>query len=652
MFNLSLIAQSDTFRVVGYFPNWYDVPAIARQLDYSKLTHIDYAFTNPTNSSGSLEDMGSDLDTVVKYAHAKNVKVLISLGGGDLSSDIINYYSDLLSSSERCSAFVHTIMNFIKKYKLDGIDVDLEGNAIGTNYGSFVQQLSDSIKAKGLLITAAVSGWGDDNIDDATLARFDWINIMSYDATGPWNPDQPGQHSSYEFAQYGIKIWSARGLSKNKLVVGVPFYGHGFNNELDTEGIDYNVIISRFPYAYDQDTVGEIIYYNGVSTIKEKTWLAMEQASGIMIWALTYDTQDTTTSLLNAIGKAMKTYNKNDVPPVVKILSPSTDTTINLNDFLVIASIKDTDGIFKSATCFVNETIFSKTTLPLDTFRLKNFSSGIYTIIVNGIDHQGKTGSDTVIVTVSNTIPRKPYNNKAAEIPGFVQAENYDVGGNNITYHDLSPANEGGQYRYDRVDIEECFDTGGGYNVGWISPGEWMEYSVDVKNSGQYIIEFRVAAISSGLKFSMTVDNSDITGIMKIPDTGDWQNWASVYSNPVHLEKGQHILRLNCIDGDMNFNYFKFTSVLDGIPVISSQSNFTEFPNPVNDFLILNFQNTNDTSVKIEIIDPTGKLVLNNVMKLDQNSSSTINVSGLMTGIYILKVTTGNDCKIMKIFKQ
>jgi hypothetical protein len=63
-------------------------------------------------------------------------------------------------------------------------------------------------------------------------------------------------------------------------------------------------------------------------------------------------------------------------------------------------------------------------------------------------------------------------------IPGTIQAENYDLGGEGVAYHDTDTANNGGQFRTDSVDIESTSDTGGGYNVGWTRTAEWIEYEI------------------------------------------------------------------------------------------------------------------------------------------------------------------------------
>ncbi|MBN1580014.1 MAG: glycoside hydrolase family 3 C-terminal domain-containing protein [Anaerolineae bacterium] len=79
-------------------------------------------------------------------------------------------------------------------------------------------------------------------------------------------------------------------------------------------------------------------------------------------------------------------------------------------------------------------------------------------------------------------------------IPGKIEAEDYDLGGEGVAYHDATTGNEGGKYRGDDVDIEDTADMDGGYNVGWIEEGEWLSYTVDVASTSLYDIQVRVAS--------------------------------------------------------------------------------------------------------------------------------------------------------------
>jgi hypothetical protein len=90
-------------------------------------------------------------------------------------------------------------------------------------------------------------------------------------------------------------------------------------------------------------------------------------------------------------------------------------------------------------------------------------------------------------ITATNRPPAAPritYGGTRRALPGTIQAEDFDTGGEGVTYHDTTAGNRGGVYRQTSVDLEATVDTSFGYNVGWIAPGEWLAYSVDVRQSG------------------------------------------------------------------------------------------------------------------------------------------------------------------------
>jgi hypothetical protein len=136
-----------------------------------------------------------------------------------------------------------------------------------------------------------------------------------------------------------------------------------------------------------------------------------------------------------------------------------------------------------------------------------------------------------------------PFGGTPVALPGTVQAENFDDGGQNVAYYDTTSGNSGGHYRSTDVDIETTSDSGGGYNVGWMAVGEWLKYTVNVGTSGTYDLEFRVAANGSGGTFRLEVDGVDKTGTMTIPNTGGWQNWTTVRRTGVSLNAGQQVWR-------------------------------------------------------------------------------------------------------------
>ena len=294
-------------KVVAYVPNWIDLKSFSETIDYKIITHINLAFENPTNGKGDLSFNKSN-EFLITKAKANHVNILLSIGGGSASSDktLLARYAKLLTKAER-DGFVARISQYLTKHGFDGLDVDIEGPSIDKNYGAFISDLAKELKPKKLLLTAAVSkGYGGEKIADATLGEFDFINIMAYDAKGSWNANDPGQHSSMEFAKENVNYWLGRGVPKNKAVLGVPFYGYGFGKAFRKSSYAYNEILAAHTGAEKVDQIGSTIWYNGIGTIKEKTQYVINQdLLGVMIWSLDNDLKGEK-SLLSAMAEILK----------------------------------------------------------------------------------------------------------------------------------------------------------------------------------------------------------------------------------------------------------------------------------------------------------------------------------------------------------
>lgn len=303
VFNLAMAQK----KVIAYVPNWIDLNAFSSTIQYSKLTHINIAFENP-DANGYLS-FNSGNNAIINAAHAQNVKVFVSLGGGAISEGgaIRDNYFNLITPANR-TAFIQKIYDYVVAHNFDGVDVDLEGPAINGDYGGFVIALANKLHANGKLITAALSeGYGGANVPSSTFAAYDWINIMAYDATGPWQPGNPGQHSPYSMAVNQFNYWTGRGLPASKAIIGLPFYGYGFGASAN-QGISYANIVAQYPGAENLDQVGNTIYYNGIPTIKAKTTFAIQNAGGVMIWELSQDATGAK-SLLTAVNQVISGSN-------------------------------------------------------------------------------------------------------------------------------------------------------------------------------------------------------------------------------------------------------------------------------------------------------------------------------------------------------
>ena len=277
------------FRVVGYLPAWRGE---VNKAQLAQLTHVNYAFLHPT-AMGGLEPLQNPakLRQLVAAAHAAHVRVLISVGGwhnGDHSA-----FDSIGANPGYTRVFVANLLRFAGEYQLDGIDMDWEHPDAGTasGYAALMQQLAPELHRQGKLLTAAIAGgtWAGPGILNSVSDCVDFLNIMAYDAPPP-------NHSTYADAAQTLAYWKGRGLPASKTVLGVPFYGQ-------PGGVAFAALVAQGA-SPDADSLAGV-GYNGLATIKSKTNLALDQASGIMLWELSQDAVGAN-SLLAAISREVR----------------------------------------------------------------------------------------------------------------------------------------------------------------------------------------------------------------------------------------------------------------------------------------------------------------------------------------------------------
>lgn len=179
-------------------------------------------------------------------------------------------------------------------------------------------------------------------------------------------------------------------------------------------------------------------------------------------------------------------------------------------------------------------------------------------------------------------------------IPGKVENELYDLGGEGVAYHDTDSSNSGsgalnpadGSYLHEfrineSVDISYTKSNGvddnpfnfvepemGKLYLGWTEPGEWVNYSVDVMESGSYKVGLMFTSNKSG-NISLSVDDKVIAPSIFVPSTfvaedsiqwRNWHHWNYVDSlTTVQLSKGKQVLKLTTtVNGNMNYDYLNF----------------------------------------------------------------------------------------------
>lgn len=287
------------FRVLGYLYVHGGLKEELDNVDWDSYTDINLAFVQPDSNGDFLAK--SEYKYLVNKAHLNGVRVFISIGGGEPPE----YLAELMKANHR-SHWVKQIVNLVKDFEFDGVDVDLENALINEDYAPFVEELHQGLKASGKLMTAALASWNGNKISKETMELYDFINIMSYDNTGPWNLEIIGQHAPYNMALNDIHYFhEIRGIPTSRILLGLPFYGYGFGQGVPTS-LWYKQIMEAYPKAHMQDSIvsneGGILYYNSPDLIRRKTVLVRDlKLAGVMVWHITADA-DGPYSLLKAIN--------------------------------------------------------------------------------------------------------------------------------------------------------------------------------------------------------------------------------------------------------------------------------------------------------------------------------------------------------------
>ena len=228
----------------------------------------------------------------------------------------------------------------------------------------------------------------------------------------------------------------------------------------------------------------------------------------------------------------------------------------------ITATAKSTNGTISKVQFYNGTKLLGEDATAPYTYSWTNVAKGTYSITAVATDNKG-VSTTSEAVTVKVNIPQAPYGGTARAIPGTIQFEEYDEGGNGVAYYDSSPGTSvspAPNFRADEdVDIETCTDIGGGYNLGYTIAGEWLEYTVNVATAGKYTLTLRVAASGTNRTVALQSDGTAITGDVKIPDTGDWQKWEDVTVKDVQLKAGKQVIRITIGATDyVNLNYMKF----------------------------------------------------------------------------------------------
>ena len=600
------------FRVIGYLPSW---TGNVSDLQYGKLTHVNYAFLLPT-ATGGLQPIENPakLQSLVSAAHTNGVKVLISVGGwnnGDTSG-----FESIGGNAGYTTTFTTNLINFVNQYGLDGVDIDWEHPNAGTasKYAALMQQLATQLHSRGKLLTTAVAGgtWEGPGVPSSVFGNVDFMNIMAYDDTAP-------AHSTYALAAQSITYWKGLGLPASKAVLGLPFYGQ-------PSGETYAALLARgaSPTADLFNGVG----YNGIPTIKSKTNLAFDQAGGVMIWHLAGDAVGAN-SLLTAINQVVL---DRSTPPATGVATAYKDC--NYAGAAVNLPVGDYTLAALQSRGILNDDVSSlkvSSGYEVVLYESDNFSGAALTV--------GSAGSTCL---VGNALGTGNWNDKTTSLKVRVASGT----GFSTTLQAEAYTSMSG------VQVEATTDTGGGQNVGYIDATDWLAYAnVSFPTSGTYTIEYRVASPSGGTISSDLNAGSIQLGNTTIPATGGWQTWTTV-SRTVSITAGTYSFGVYAQTGGYNLNWIRITkqgSAREAVaaPEVAKRPVAEQvelYPNPVTDRLQLRTAQSL-TGSQFQILNSWGKMVASG-----SAAAGSIDVAALKPGVYTLVLTAEGGTPVSRRF--
>jgi len=265
-----------------------------------------------------------------------------------------------------------------------------------------------------------------------------------------------------------------------------------------------------------------------------------------------------------------------DVDPAGTVEIMSAEEAIQkLNDEGAAATI---EGIPYAGKIRINDISLAYYAMDRDT--IQQHLEPVY-VLECDFEKDGEVNSDKIYIRASSALAGDSDGDGVSDsednCPNAANPDQADSDGSRIRIEaedytgcsDSDAPNNGGEYRSDAcsngnlVDIEECLDTGGGYDVGWTAADEWLSYDVDIVAPGDYSIALRTSAEDTEGAVRAEVDGADL-GAVKVPITGGWQNWTMIRAGSVSLSDGPHTVKLYVDEAGFNLNYLILVPAGDG----------------------------------------------------------------------------------------
>jgi len=502
-----LLAQpASAAKMIGYWETYGNIPLGSVSNNYDI---INIAFGTPSGTHGATITFGQSVESDSQFRsdiaakHAAGKKIVLSLGGGGAPALNLQNTTDVTN-------FANSVESLCSSYGFDGIDLDDESGVFNLHSGDndFTNPTTPAIKYYIQGAQAVANHFGSS-----------FIVSMADQVTD-------------------VDAYSAYGFDSNS-------------------GITWG---SYLPIVYAMRNYNQIVETQCYNLSGGQSAGAMYARNGQLIYEGTNDL-DTGMSELLLLGYHMGNGQNFPAIPQAQVCFglPATHDGADGLDWQSPANVLN-------AAKYLGSGIYNGQAYHLAGGPYPNFA-GVMTWDINYDQNENQGLASTLHPYLASiggaTIPEGPFGGTPAAIPGTVQAENYDVGGQGVGYNVTTVNGSNNGYRSDGVDLEVCTDTGGGVNSGWSAAGQWFRYTVNVGSAGTYAVTFRVAngGTTNATFHLQNSGGTNLSNTVTVGPTGGWQTWVNVTAN-VTLPAGQQVLTVSQDGGGYNLNYMSFAQTV------------------------------------------------------------------------------------------
>ena len=699
--------------ISGYYAGWMqgqnnDGYLTTNNIDFSALTQV-IQFSLVPNADGTIDAASNSITqansaALISAAHAAGVKVIICIGGWNSESNFMGATSLL-----NLTTFVNNIISFITSRGYDGVDIDWETlSAVDiVQYTAFITALRTALNnvSPKLLLTAATA-WQPALF--ATLSgMFDQIDLMTYDFSGAWPGwvswfNSPVFDGGIKFPSNGnfvpsindmVALYTAAGVPKSKLGIGIDFYGYVWSggNGTPTGGVTapdqtwttaptvqanvpYYTIMQQYYqssyYRWDSgaqssylsidnpgSTNDKFISYDDEATCKSKVnYVKSNGLGGAIIWELgggylsampAGQQQPLLEAIKSAVSGDTVASAADTTAPAISFTSPSNNSTISGNINITV-NASDNVGVTNVAIKIDGTQIGnSLSSSPFtEAWNSSLVSNGSHTITATASDAAGNSTTASITVTVSNaafvvdTSNLMIYHGKLAS------------GWNNTSWNVTANFTNSNIQYINQNTMNIIQDNGGALRLlsgSWSSP-------VEINPTEYKTLQFAIFGEGSNLNISVYLENSSNgffpTVKYGIVQANKWSNISlSLFSlDPNNLTFDRIVIedvsgkQVTYDIGNLIFSASGLTAVASSNAKPTQFKLEQNYPNPFNPSTNISFSLSSTVHVTLNIYNVLGEkvatLINENLFAGEHNVSW--NALNLSSGVYIYRLKAGN----------